>query len=188
MLDPLKWLLSFFSSKHKREKPETGLDALIESTKGLTMKERIKAIIIQDEEILNLKCRDLNFENLEELELASKVSKELLRVAYLFKDVTAGLSANQLGHPYNLFVVRDGDSFQLCANAQIIGVSGGVKRCREQCLSRIGKPPVSVRRNKRIWIKYYDLVEGKEVTEWITDQFQAQVIQHEIDHGKGILI
>ena len=101
-----------------------------------------------------------------------------------------GLSANQVGLPYRMFVMRtmhEGDTESKVVpyfNPELTRVSQETELMKEGCLSF---PDIflMIKRSKTIEFKYQD-VEGKEHTA-VLEGLGARCVQHEIDHLNGIL-
>ena len=101
-----------------------------------------------------------------------------------------GLSANQVGLPYRMFVMRtmhEGDTESKIVpyfNPELTRVSQETELMKEGCLSF---PDIflMIKRSKTIEFKYQD-VEGKEHTA-VLEGLGARCVQHEIDHLNGIL-
>ena len=101
-----------------------------------------------------------------------------------------GLSANQVGLPYRMFVMRtmhEGDTESKVVpyfNPELTKVSQETELMKEGCLSF---PDIflMIKRSKTIEFKYQD-VEGKEHTA-VLEGLGARCVQHEIDHLNGIL-
>ena len=100
-----------------------------------------------------------------------------------------GLAAPQIGKSLQLSVIdtsrgEDKDDLLVLINPEILEAEGS-EVDDEGCLSFPGIN-VSVKRNTRIFLKSID-INGKEIRVEI-EGFLARVIQHEIDHLKGVLI
>ena len=101
-----------------------------------------------------------------------------------------GLSSNQVGLPYRMFVMRtmhEGDTESKVVpyfNPELTRVSQETELMKEGCLSF---PDIflMIKRSKTIEFKYQD-VEGKEHTA-VLEGLGARCVQHEIDHLNGIL-
>ena len=101
-----------------------------------------------------------------------------------------GLSANQVGLPYRMFVMRtmhEGETESKVVpyfNPELTRVSQETELMKEGCLSF---PDIflMIKRSKTIEFKYQD-VEGKEHTA-VLEGLGARCVQHEIDHLNGIL-
>jgi len=101
-----------------------------------------------------------------------------------------GLSANQVGLPYRMFVMRtmhEGDEkTQNLAyfNPEITRVSQETESLKEGCLS-FPDLFLMIKRSKTIEFKYQD-EEGEEHTVMM-EGLGARCVQHEVDHLNGIL-
>ena len=101
-----------------------------------------------------------------------------------------GLSANQVGLPYRMFVMRtmhEGDEESKVVpyfNPELTRVSQETELMKEGCLS-FPDIYLMIRRSKTVEFKYQD-VEGKEHTVML-EGLGARCVQHEIDHLNGIL-
>ncbi len=112
-----------------------------------------------------------------------------------------GLAAPQIGENIQLFIIKPSEKAktELFINPRVIKKSSGralyqnrskAARTRgrnsslEGCLSvpRIWSP---VSRSKKILVEYKTL-SGEKKREWLSE-FKAVIVQHEIDHLKGIL-
>jgi len=93
-----------------------------------------------------------------------------------------GLSANQCGLPYRVFVML-GKELIPCFNPRIVDMSQETIVLEEGCLSY---PDlfVKVKRPRRIKVRFAD-PNGQVRTE-IFDGMTARVFQHELDHLNGI--
>ncbi|MCK4836733.1 MAG: peptide deformylase, partial [Candidatus Aminicenantes bacterium] len=100
-----------------------------------------------------------------------------------------GLAAPQIGKSIRLAIVditsgENQDEFMVLINPEIIE-SQGSESAEEGCLSIPGIS-VQVDRSTHIKIRAHDL-QGKEIQKEY-EGHKARVIQHEIDHLKGVLI
>lgn len=108
-----------------------------------------------------------------------------------------GLAANQVGLPLAIFIMKPTaiDPAKVCINPKVLKVEGKPSvptkngsedndEALEGCLSipRIWGP---VRRAKRIYLEY-TTEEGERKAEWF-DDFEAIIVQHEMDHLNGVL-
>jgi peptide deformylase len=94
-----------------------------------------------------------------------------------------GLSANQCGYPYRVFVMGADDEYVAFFNPKVTKVEGET-HMEEGCLSwpllmlRITRP-------KKIWVEYQDFTGEKK--EAIFDGISARCFLHELDHMNGIM-
>jgi len=115
------------------------------------------------------------------------LSKNMIKTMYLSNGI--GLAAPQIGKSIQLVVIdltvgEDPNEVLTLINPQILE-SLGKEVDNEGCLSFPGVT-LDINRKTKIYLKAIDL-NGNEIAREFTD-FKARVIQHEIDHLKGILI
>jgi peptide deformylase len=100
----------------------------------------------------------------------------------------AGLAANQVGLPYNLFVVdmgiEKGDHDLITLINPVITAMEGEELSEEGCLS-IPEVYATVKRALHVEIKGID-IHGNDVR-YEADGFLARAFQHEMDHLNGSL-
>lgn len=95
-----------------------------------------------------------------------------------------GLSANQLGFPYRVFVTR-GDEYNFAFfNPNIVSYSSEIDVREEGCLSVPGVV-VKVPRSKTVRIRFQ--TPSGAVDTKTFDGLSSRVIQHEFDHLNGVL-
>ena len=109
-------------------------------------------------------------------------------------DGAAGLAANQvefseskLRLPFKLAIIQESeDSEPITAiNPKIVKTSGELVPRMEGCLTWGDKATVVAERYLDIVVEYMD-ISGNKQTKHITEEFPAQVWQHEINHLEGI--
>lgn len=98
-------------------------------------------------------------------------------------DHCVGMAANMIGVKKNIIVVAVG-SFQFAMINPKITKKSGVFETAEGCLSLDGVRPC--KRYKEIEVDYLDQDFKKQHGKY--SGWTAQIIQHEIDHCKGIVI
>jgi peptide deformylase len=98
-----------------------------------------------------------------------------------------GLSANQMGLPFRMFVMgRKGKNHSFaCFNPRVLGISEIIEISEESCLSIPGIK-VDVERPNAIVAEYTN-IDGTIVNKPFTGIY-ARIYQHELDHLDGILI
>ena len=99
------------------------------------------------------------------------------------RDHCVGMAANMIGVRKRIIVIARGPMVVAMLNPKILSASGEYET-EEGCLSLEG-----IRKAKRyrsIRLQWQDL-QMKTCT-GILDGFQAQIVQHEIDHCNGVLI
>lgn len=94
-----------------------------------------------------------------------------------------GLSANQCGFEYRVFVMGSGDNFISCFNPKIVS-SEGETHMAEGCLS-FPLLELKITRPKRIVVEYQDWNGQKHTSTF--DGITARVFLHELDHMNGIV-
>ena len=98
-----------------------------------------------------------------------------------------GLSANQVGLPFNMFVL--GDHIQLekglkmaCFNPMIISSSEETNMMKEGCLT-FPFVFLNIKRPRKVVVKYED--ENGDLQEGHLDGMISRIFQHEYDHTQG---
>lgn len=94
-----------------------------------------------------------------------------------------GLSANQCGFNYRVFVMGSGDEYVAFYNPKILYSTPETSMITEGCLSFPGLA-LKISRPKHIEVEYQDFngVVRKQVFEGLT----SHIFQHELDHLNGI--
>lgn len=136
-------------------------------------------LVSKNNKLLRTPCERFDFSNpqMNPVELYNELGDELLKHKGL------GLAANQIGHPYRVFVIWS-DPIKPFFNPIIVDTSDEEVTLEESCLSF---PGIVVKRTRPriVKIRYAD-----PTGEIFTDKFQdmtARVVQHEIEHLDGNL-
>lgn len=139
---------------------------------------------LNDLKVLHTKCTDVS-----PGEDVSGVLQDLKDTAEQYFDNCLGLAANQVGSLKRVFVLRRGSTHIPIINPKVIGCNAGVKAADESCLSLPGMPPQRVRRHKEVILQYSteDCMPPQTVTETFSG-LEARVVQHEMDHLRGVLV
>ena len=123
--------------------------------------------------------------------VAEKATKEDLYIGTDLKDTLnahlhecVGMAANMIGYNKQVIIFVEDKSLQVMYNPEIIKTSGNYYACEEGCLSHIGQK--TTKRYETIKVSYLDENFKKKIKTY--KGFTAQIIQHECDHLKGILI
>jgi peptide deformylase len=95
-----------------------------------------------------------------------------------------GLSANQCGYRFRMFVMGSKDEQIVCINPRITDKFDDPIKLREGCLSYPGMY-LYVPRYKKIEVEYHD--ENGKLNKEIFEGITAHVFQHELDHMNGIV-
>jgi len=94
-----------------------------------------------------------------------------------------GLSANQCGYAYRVFVMGAGDEYIACFNPKIISTEGET-HMDEGCLS-FPMLNLKITRPKKIVVEYQDFTGTKRTITF--DGITARCFLHELDHMNGIV-
>ncbi len=97
------------------------------------------------------------------------------------------VSANQIGDQYNAFVMKFGSDWLSIMNPIVVSASDQKRPSAERCLSLPKRPAITRMRHKVIKIQWTDPATGREMSRKFHDR-DARVVQHEMDHGRGVLI
>ena len=139
-------------------------------------------MIVQDIKILRTMSKEWNG-NMKQLEeIVDKMG------AAMEESKGVGISAIQVGLPYRIFLAGPIDSPELFMNPKILEKSPFTKSDWEGCLS-CPDTMVKIKRAKSITLEYTSVRKGEfvKVKRKFTD-FDARVVQHELDHLNGFLI
>ena len=112
-----------------------------------------------------------------------EIAQDLLDTLIAHKDGCVGMAANMIGVNKNIIVFEENGKPVIMYNPVILQKAGEYETT-EGCLSLTGE-----RKTKRyftITVRYTDVHQKEQVKRYTG--FTAQVIQHETDHLKGILI
>jgi len=128
--------------------------------------------------VLLQECEEFNFDNppFDPKEFAQALHDKMVKSDGL------GLSANQVGQPYRVFVMRTGEKPYAVFNPKVVDVSDRELVMKEGCLS-FPLLYLSVKRPDSVRIRFQD-----ETGEMRTEQFigmTARIAQHEFDHMLG---
>lgn len=140
-------------------------------------------LVDKNDPVLKQKCVPFDFNNppMDPLELAAAM-KDLM-----VKNRGVGLSANQIGLPYRVFVIgdpTDPDNIAEVFNPRIVFESDEQNVIEEGCLSFPGLF-LKVKRPALIRARYAN-AHGKVDTH-VFDKIPARVFLHEYDHMEGVV-
>tara|TARA_B100000029_G_scaffold340366_1_gene332595 strand:- start:51 stop:590 length:540 start_codon:yes stop_codon:yes gene_type:complete len=98
-----------------------------------------------------------------------------------------GLSANQVGLPFNMFVLGDHPGLEnnlkmTCFNPMIVSASADQVMMKEGCLT-FPFVFLNIKRARKVTVKYED--ENGDLKEGHLDGMISRVFQHEYDHMLG---
>ena len=103
---------------------------------------------------------------------------------FMYSNDGIGLSANQIGLNYRMFVMGDKDVQYICWNPQILEYSGDLVEKMEGCLS-FPNLFLKVKRSKEVKVSYLNEY-GLQIICNLSDSW-SHCFQHELDHLDGIL-
>ena len=112
-----------------------------------------------------------------------QVVTDLLDTLMANRDRCVGMAANMIGVRKNIIVVAAG-SFQFAMINPVITKKSGAYQTEEGCLSLDGVRPCT--RYEEIEVDYLDQNFKKQHGKY--SGWTAQIIQHEVDHCRGIVI
>lgn len=109
---------------------------------------------------------------------------DLLDTIQANSEYCVGMAANMIGVRKTILVAKIGKEYLVMINPKITDHSKQYYDTEESCLSLTGQRPA--KRYSVIAVEYLDR-KFKKKKQTFRD-FEAQIIQHEIDHFDGILI
>lgn len=95
-----------------------------------------------------------------------------------------GVAANMIGVRKTILVAQIGKEYLIMVNPKIVDCFKQSYNVEEGCLSLIGQRPA--KRYNIIVVEYWDKKFKKKKKTF--KDFEAQIIQHEMDHFEGVLI
>lgn len=111
------------------------------------------------------------------------VADDLKDTLHANQDRCVGLAANMIGHAVQILVFVDENEIMEMFNPEILKASG-VYETEEGCLSLDGVRPV--KRYRKLKVRWETREQKIKIRTF--EGFSAQIIQHEMDHFRGILI
>lgn len=125
-------------------------------------------------------------------EKIKKLISEMKETLLAQKDpIGVGLAANQVGKNLSIFIIKPSEKrkIKVFINPKILSTEPNLvkpdPKKLEGCLS-IPRIWGSVKRAKKVFLEYQDLTTDSVKRRWFQG-FEAIIIQHEIDHLKGIV-
>lgn len=114
----------------------------------------------------------------------AQVIQDLLDTIKANADRCVGMAANMIGVRKTILVALIGNRYLIMVNPKIVGKSSQIYETEESCLSLNGQR--KAKRYKSVVVEFLDRnFKNKKQT---FKDFEAQIIQHEIDHFSGIII
>ncbi|MCQ2465528.1 MAG: peptide deformylase [Oscillospiraceae bacterium] len=133
--------------------------------------------IVRDPIFLRVKSEPAGPEDMETVQ-------DLLDTLKANSDRCVGMAANMIGVTRTILAAQIAGKYKIMINPVITSHSTEYTETEEGCLSLSGTRPV--KRYKKISVTYLD--EQFRERKGTFRDFEAQIIQHEIDHFSGILI
>ena len=133
--------------------------------------------IVKDEALLAIKSDPATKADIQTV-------RDLLDTVKANEERCVGMAANMIGVHKTILVALIGDEYIAMINPKIVDKSKETYETEEGCLSLNGVRTVT--RHRIITVEYMDK-KFKRRRE-IFREFEAEIIQHEIDHFSGIII
>ncbi|WP_028514639.1 peptide deformylase [Ruminococcus flavefaciens] len=133
--------------------------------------------IVKDKAVLSIKSEPATKADIQ-------VVRDLLDTVKANEERCVGMAANMIGVHKTILVALIGDEYIAMINPKIVDKSKETYDTEEGCLSLSGVRPVT--RHRIITVEYMDK-KFKRRRDIFRD-FEAEIIQHEIDHFSGIII
>ena len=112
------------------------------------------------------------------------IAEDLLDTLRAHRDHCVGMAANMIGEQKAIIAIVEGNRLTAMLNPEVVKKSPKTYKTVEGCLSIPGEREVE--RHDWIEVKYRDIDWHKEKRKFTG--FEAEIIQHELDHLEGKLI
>lgn len=112
------------------------------------------------------------------------IAKDLLDTLSAHREHCVGMAANMIGERKAVIAIAEGSRFIAMLNPEVVKKSSRTYKTTEGCLSIPGEREVE--RYDWIEVKYRDLDWHKEKRKFTG--FEAEIVQHELDHLEGKLV
>ncbi len=132
--------------------------------------------IVHDPVFLSMKCAEAGPKDV-------KIAEDLIETLRANLDRCVGMAANMIGERKRIIAIAKGPMIVAMMNPKIIGGFEEYE-AEESCLSLEGTR--KVKRYRSIRLKWQDVMMKEHIG--LLDGFQAQIVQHEVDHCNGILV
>ena len=112
------------------------------------------------------------------------IARDLLDTLMFHRETCVGMAANMIGVSKSIIAFDNSGEYMVMLNPEIVRASGEYET-QESCLSLLGGPR-KTKRFRKIKVQYQTMelkLRQKNFEGWT-----AQIVQHEIDHLRGILI
>ena len=160
-----------------------------------------ETIIKDDDPLIRQRSADVEMPVSDEnravlLEMLNYVDRSTIEEIAEKEDLrpAVGISAIQIGIPLKMtaIIIKDEEGNKVCeyalVNPRIVSesVEKAYMDAGEGCLSVVGEHEGFVYRSARVKVKAYDILQEKDIV-IKAEGYLAIVLQHELDHFKGIL-
>ena len=112
------------------------------------------------------------------------IAEDLLDTLRFHREHCVGMAANMIGERKAIIAIVEGNRLTAMLNPEIVKKSPKTYKATEGCLSIPGEREVE--RHDWIEVKYRDTDWRKEKRKFTG--FEAEIVQHELDHMEGKLI
>lgn len=112
------------------------------------------------------------------------IAEDLLDTLRAHRDHCVGMAANMIGEQKAIIAIVEGNRLTAMLNPEVVKKSPKTYKTVEGCLSIPGEREVE--RHDWIEVKYRDMDWHKEKRKFTG--FEAEIIQHELEHLEGKLI
>ena len=112
------------------------------------------------------------------------IAKDLLDTLAAHKEHCVGMAANMIGERRAIIAIAEGNELTAMLNPVIVKKSPRTYKTTEGCLSIPGEREVE--RHEWVEVKYRDINWNREKRKFTG--FEAEIIQHEMDHLEGKLV
>ena len=112
------------------------------------------------------------------------IGKDLLDTLTFHKEGCVGMAANMIGYHKNIIIMDNHGEYLVMYNPKIVKTFGNPYETEEGCLSLEGVRPT--KRYRKIKVQWFD--DHWKIKIKTFEDFEAQIIQHEIDHCHGVII
>lgn len=133
--------------------------------------------IVRDEKILSVKSEPASRADMQTV-------RDLLDTVQANSERCVGMAANMIGVHRTILVALIGDEYVAMINPRIVDKSKATYETEEGCLSLSGVRPVT--RFRTICVEYLDKKFKRR--RGIFRDYEAEIIQHEMDHFEGKII
>ncbi len=112
------------------------------------------------------------------------IAEDLLDTLRFHREHCVGMAANMIGERKAIIAIAEGNRLTAMLNPEVVKKSKRTYKTSEGCLSIPGEREVE--RYDWIEVKYRDIGWHKEKRKFTG--FEAEIVQHELDHLEGKLV